>query len=100
MNLFEDFNKLASRRVFLARSSTGLGAIALGSLLNGNLFGGEKKIVSAKPVGGVLPELHHPAKAKRIIYLFQSGAPSHIDLFDHKPKLKDLTNTELPASVR
>src|SRR6185436_11816300 len=50
--------------------------------------------------GGILPELHHPAKAKRIIYLFQSGAPSHLDLFDHKPKLKELTNTELPASVR
>ena len=100
MNLFEDFNKLASRRAFLARSSTGLGAIALGSLLNGRLLGAEKKIVSTKPVGGVLPELHHPAKAKRIIYLFQSGAPSHLDLFDHKPKLKELTNTELPASVR
>ena len=39
-------------------------------------------------------------KAKRVIYLFMSGAPSHIDLFDPKPKLKELTNTELPASVR
>jgi hypothetical protein len=100
MNLFEDFNKLASRRAFLARSSTGLGALALSSLLNGNLFGAEKKIVAAKPSGGLLPQLHHPAKAKRVIYLFQSGAPSHIDLFDNKPKLKELTNTELPASVR
>jgi hypothetical protein len=103
MDLFEDFNKLASRRAFLARSSTGLGAIALASLLNGKLLGAEKKIASvasAKAVGGILPELHHPAKAKRIIYLFQSGAPSHMDLFDHKPRLKELTNTELPASVR
>ncbi len=96
----DDFKKLASRRAFLARSSTGLGALALSSLLNGNLFGAEKKIVVAKPVGGILPQLHHPAKAKRIIYLFQSGAPSHIDLFDQKPKLKELTGTELPASVR
>jgi hypothetical protein len=100
MNPFENFNKLASRRAFLARSSTGLGALALSSLLNGNLFGAEKKVVAAKAGGGLLPQLHHPAKAKRIIYLFQSGAPSHIDLFDHKPKLKELTNTELPASVR
>src|ERR1043165_146592 len=100
MSLFEDFNRLASRRAFLARSSTGLGAIALSSLLNGKLFGAEKKLAGAKPNGGILPELHHPAKAKRIIYLFQSGAPSHIDLFDHKPRLKELTNTELPASVR
>ena len=100
MNLPDDFHKLASRRTFLARSSTGLGALALASLLNGKLFGAEKKIVAAKASGGVIKELHHAPKAKRIIYLFQSGAPSHIDLFDHKPKLKELTNTELPASVR
>src|SRR5688572_25680892 len=100
MNFPDDFHKLASRRTFLARSSTGLGALALASLLNGKLFGAEKKIVAAKPGGGMVKELHHAAKAKRIIYLFQSGAPSHIDLFDHKPKLKELTNTELPASVR
>ena len=100
MNWFEDWNTMASRRTFLARSSTGLGAIALASLLNGKVFGAEKKIVSAEPSSGVLKQLDHPAKAKRIIYLFQSGAPSHIDLFDHKPKLKELTNTELPASVR
>jgi len=100
MNFLADFDQIASRRAFLARSSTGLGALALSSLLNGNLFGAEKKIVAAKPVGGLLPQLHHPAKAKRIIYLFQSGAPSHMDLFDHKPKLKELTGTELPASVR
>jgi hypothetical protein len=100
MNFLADLNQLASRRAFLARSSTGLGALALSSLLNGNLFGAEKKLVAAKPVGGILPQLHHAAKAKRIIYLFQSGAPSHIDLFDQKPKLKELTGTELPASVR
>ncbi len=100
MNPFDDSNKLTSRRTFLARSSTGLGTMALASLLNGRLLGAEKKIVGARPVGGILPQLHHPAKAKRIIYLFQSGAPSHIDLFDPKPRLKELTNTELPASVR
>ncbi len=100
MNLFEDCHQLASRRAFLARSSTGLGAMALSSLLNGKLFGAEKKAAGVAPAGGILRQLHHPAKAKRIIYLFQSGAPSHIDLFDHKPKLKELTNTELPASVR
>jgi hypothetical protein len=100
MNLSDDFNQLASRRTFLARSSTGLGALALASLLNGKLLGAEKRIASAKPSRGLLKELHHPAKAKRIIYLFQSGAPSHMDLFDPKPRLKELTNTELPASVR
>src|ERR1044071_2844788 len=99
MNWIEDLNKLASRRAFLARSSTGLGAIALASLLNGKLFGADTKSL-AKTSAGILKELHHPAKAKRIIYLFMSGAPSHIDLFDYKPRLKELTNTELPGSIR
>ncbi len=98
MNWIEDLNKLTSRRAFLARSSTGLGAIALASLLNGKLFGAPLK--SPLQSGAALKALHHPAKAKRIIYLFMSGAPSQIDLFDSKPKLKELTNTELPASVR
>ena len=47
---------------------------------------------------GGLP--HFPAKAKRVIYLFQSGAPSQMDLFDYKPKLNDLRGTELPDSIR
>ncbi len=98
MNWIEDLNTLASRRAFLARSSTGLGALALGSLLNGKL-GAAEASPSAK-TSGVIKTLHVAPKAKRGIYLFMSGAPSHIDLFDPKPKLKELTNTELPASVR
>jgi hypothetical protein len=50
--------------------------------------------------GGALPGLHFAPKAKRVIYLFQSGAPSHLDLFDHKPKLAEMTGKELPPSVR
>src|SRR5437773_6972925 len=98
MNFLENLNKLSTRRTFLARSSTGLGAVALASLLNGKLFGAEPK--AATKSGGILKGLHHPAKAKRVIYLFMSGAPSHIDLFDYKPKVKELTNTELPSSIR
>ena len=51
-------------------------------------------------IPGVMKLLHHAPKAKRVIYLFQSGAPSHIDLYDPKPKLKELTGTELPKTVR
>lgn len=51
-------------------------------------------------VPGTLKTLHFIPKAKRIIYLFKSGAPSHLDLFDPKPGLKPLTNSELPGSVR
>ena len=88
--------RVINRRTFITKSTTGLGAVALASLLNEKLF-------AAGPTAmlhGALKSLDFPARAKRVIYLFMSGAPSHIDLFDPKPKLKDLTNTELPASVR
>src|SRR5262245_51003469 len=90
--------KMLSRRAFLARSTTGLGALALSSLLNPRLFGAE--IGGGFNSKGALKTLHFPAKAKRVIYLFQSGAPSHLDLFDSKPKLKEMTGEELPPSVR
>jgi uncharacterized protein (DUF1501 family) len=72
------------RRGFLQRFGGGLGGIALANMLHGETGDG----------------LHHPAKAKRVIYLFQSGGPSQIDLFDHKPRLTQETGKELPDSVR
>src|SRR5712671_2648311 len=74
-----------SRRSFLSRSG-GLGAVALATLLNRDATAD-----GAKPPA---------AKAKRVIYLFQSGAPSQLDLFDHKPKLLDLRGADLPDSIR
>ncbi len=50
--------------------------------------------------GGVLQQSHHPPKAKRVIYLFMSGGPSQLDLFDYKPLLNELNGQELPDSVR
>src|SRR5438552_982953 len=88
--------KIMNRRTFLARSTTGLGAVALASLLNEKLFAAGP----SPSLHGALKSLDFTPKAKRVIYLFMSGAPSHIDLFDNKPKLRELTNTELPASVR
>jgi hypothetical protein len=70
--------------------ATGLGGAALASLLGRDCVAGE---ASAK-----FPNFS--AKAKRVIYLFQSGAPSQLDLFDYKPKLADLRATELPESIR
>ncbi len=89
--------KILSRRAFLTRSTTGLGSMALATLLNPRLptFG-----ESSLKVGGALKQLHWAPKAKRVIYLFQSGAPSHLDLFDPKPKLEQMTGEELPPSVR
>ncbi len=91
-----EFAKIMNRRTFLARSTTGLGALALASLLNDKLMAADAK----SSLHGALRSLDFAPKAKRVIYLFMSGAPSHIDLFDYKPRLKELTNTELPESVR
>ena len=89
------FKKIQSRRGFLSGSGVGLGALGLASLLDsGKLLG-----ASESPSGPMaLP--HIAPKAKRVIYLFQSGAPSQIELFDHKPLLNQMFGEELPESVR
>jgi hypothetical protein len=84
-----------NRRHFLSRSGVGLGALALGALLGRDAAGA----ATAGP-GGLAGLPHFPAKAKRVIYLFQSGAPSQLDLFDDKPELRGKRGIELPESVR
>lgn len=94
------------RRNFLARFGYGLGAIGLAECLGGNnaeAFQDDGTIpeqTGAVRTPGVLTSLHHPAKAKRVIFLFQSGAPSQLELFDHKPLLKQRQGEQLPDSVR
>jgi hypothetical protein len=90
-------NHAMTRRQFFGRSARGIGTVALASLLNPRLLANVNDPLRTK---GALPRLHFAPKAKRVIYLFQSGAPSHLDLFDLKPKLKELTKTELPNSIR
>ncbi|MBI2948162.1 MAG: DUF1501 domain-containing protein [Verrucomicrobia bacterium] len=98
-NPFErELAQAMTRRHFFSRTSLGLGTLALGSLLNDRLSATAAQS-GAKSFGTVNP-LHFAPRAKRVIYLFMSGAPSHIDLYDYKPKLAQLTGTELPASVR
>src|SRR5258708_28022326 len=89
---------LITRRHFFGRTATGIGVAALASLLNERLFAAD--IDPALKTHGMLPALHFAPKAKRVIYLFMSGGPSHIDLFDYKPKLKEQHGQELPASIR
>jgi hypothetical protein len=60
----------------------------------------EAQLQAHVAAGGALKTLHHSPKAKRVIYLFQSGAPSHMDLFDPKPHLRKVSGTELPNSIR
>ncbi len=93
MCLRDEFARVMTRRHFFSRSATGLGGVALASLLDPELFAGHAQ--------GGLPGLPHFApKAKRVIFLHQSGAPSQIELFDYKPQLKKLHGSELPESVR
>src|ERR1051325_6787122 len=87
---------LMTRRHFLSRTATGIGAAALASLLNPSAFA----TTQSEPGHGILKSLHFAPKAKRVIYLFQSGGPSHLDLFDYKPKLDAMYGQDLPASVR
>ena len=75
-----------TRRHFFGRSSTGIGAAALASLLGGG--------ATAAPGASGLP--HFAPRAKRVIYLFMNGAPTHVDLFDYKPKLKELHGKPVP----
>src|SRR5262245_55385611 len=97
--------QLLSRRVFFSRSGLGLGSVALASLLEPSLFGEDApRTLPTSPsddgAGGLPGFPNFTARAKRVIYLFQSGAPSQMDLFDPKPKLADLRGTELPDSIR
>lgn len=83
-----------NRRQFFGRCATGIGTAALASLVNPDLFASE----AANPMAPKPP--HFAPKAKRVIYLFQSGAPSQLDTFDYKPAMKPLFDTDLPDSIR
>jgi hypothetical protein len=90
----EHEGRLITRRHFFGRTSTGVGAAALASLLEREA-GADAGVT--KGLAG-LPDF--PPKAKRVIYLFQHGAPSQLDLFDYKPNLEKMRGTDLPESVR
>ncbi len=84
-----------TRRAFLGRSSAGMGLFALASLLDPSLL-------QAKEGGdhwrGVVRPLHHPARARRVIWLYMAGGPSHLETFDHKPQLAKMHGKPMPAS--
>ena len=89
---------LINRRQFFGRTAAGIGSMALASLLNPRLLASVMNDNNGD--GGLLGTPHFAPKAKRIIYLFQSGAPSQLDLFDYKPKMRELFDSDLPDSVR
>lgn len=78
-----------TRRAFLANSASAVGAAALGGLLADDASAESTTFAT-----------HFPPRAKRVVYLFQSGGPSHLELYDPKPALRSLHGTELPDSIR
>ena len=99
MNRLNEFNKFRlnhTRRHFLTRAGLGIGSIALGSLLIPGAFGNKDEEESIQALG--IPQF--APKAKRIIYLFQNGAPSQLESFDYKPLLNKMQGQDLPDSIR
>jgi len=94
MNPQQERLKFVTRRQFFRDCGVGLGSCALASLLNNNLLA-----APAAPNPLAPRVAHFPAKVKRVIYLFMAGAPSQLDLFDHKPKLNELNNKPVPESL-
>src|SRR5262245_30681082 len=100
MNLFQDWVRSESRRQFLARGVNVVGSAALATLLGGRAFGAEKPAGTKTGIGAALPETHHLAKAKNIIYLHMVGGPAQMDLYDYKPKMAEWFDKDLPDTVR
>jgi uncharacterized protein (DUF1501 family) len=112
--LLDDPGLRLNRRHFFSRSSLGIGSAALASLLSepgacarargdrDHSFPASRSWEGAldPAAGGVLREFHVAPKARRVIYLFMSGGPSQLDLFDYKPLLNRMNGQDLPASVR
>ncbi|MCB9052373.1 MAG: DUF1501 domain-containing protein [Lewinellaceae bacterium] len=101
--IFEDRALHLNRRAFLSKTATGIGIAALSSILGYSFFRKNENGLLVEETGGLrgaLEALHHPAKAKRIIYLFQSGGPSQLELFDYKPLLNERRGQDLPESIR
>src|SRR5260370_30151784 len=86
-----------SRRTFLGRGSAGLGRVALNSLLARRLSAAAQAVSQSSK--GVVNPLDFPPKAKRVIYLYQAGGPSHLETFDYKPKLAEMSGTPMPESL-
>src|SRR4051812_28840726 len=84
-----------TRRVFLGRAGRTLGSVALASLLNPRVLAAEASNGSR----GVLNPLHHPARAKRVIWLTMAGGPSHLETFDFKSKLAKMDGQPMPESM-
>ena len=94
LETFRELDLNLTRRQLFGRSALGLGTAAMSQILGSDAM--------AKGSGKLLPHggLHHAPKAKRVIYLFMSGGPSHHDLWDYKPKMREMFGQNLPEHIR
>ncbi len=92
--ILNEGKKFITRRHFFKNCGVGLGSVALTSLLNENLFAAQQ---AGNPLAPKQP--HFPGKAKRVIYVFQAGGPSHLDLFDYKPALVKYNGQKPPEEM-
>ena len=101
MNNFDSQQQSQSRRAFLGKASTGLGSMALASLLNARSLSAATSNTPGVAIDrwpGVVNPPHLTAKAKRVIYLYMAGGPSHLETFDYKPKLAEMSGQAMPES--
>jgi hypothetical protein len=87
-----------NRRTFLSQTGFGLGSLALATLVNPSLLRGGTTVGGPEPWRGVVRPLHYTAKAKRVIWLYMAGGPSHLETFDPKPSLSELHGKPMPES--
>ncbi|HZL89341.1 MAG TPA: DUF1501 domain-containing protein [Pirellulaceae bacterium] len=101
MTMFAPADPRLARRIFLRGSCAGIGLAALASLLSAEEGGTTPPRAFPRPATSGLAGLpHHPPKAKRVIFLCQSGAPSQMELFDYKPELEKRHGEEIPDAIR
>jgi uncharacterized protein DUF1501 len=93
--MISEQTRFAVRRRFLQQTSCGLGAAALATLLSPQ----DSQAASSTLVAGALPATHFRPRARRVIYLFMSGGPAQMDLFDDKPKIREMNGQEIPKSI-
>jgi hypothetical protein len=92
----DSFRRLLTRRAFLGRSGAGLGSLALASLLDPSVLAAEK--AKTPGVQGVVNPLHFKPRAKRVIWLYMAGGPSHLETFDYRPELAKRNGQPMPES--
>lgn len=98
MNMNDSILRRQTRRAFLGRTATGIGAAALLNMLQPSAFTAERESLSMKSRGVINP-LHHAPKAKRVIFLCQAGGATHLETLDYKPKLAEMHGKPMPESL-